>query len=310
MTIARHRIRQILLLAFCLSVTWANPAVSHDAHRRDLQVVATDDSDTARRIVQDLRKKFPSAQVLNDPTKRKPGGKDSVYITIGPSALRALLSQHPEGTIISTFTSSQAYRAILESTPEKRTAAITAIYAEPSPLVQLRLISMLYKRPVETGSILSAKTAFLESALQRAASYANISLTVETFSLGDNLNRVLNRLSDALVILALPDSTVYNAENIRNILVTTYRNNQAVVGFSAALVKAGALATTYSEIEDIDAQIDELVRDFEASGKLPEPQFPKYFRTIVNEDVARSLNIVVDESVKSFARKPAMMRQP
>lgn len=290
-----------------------SPAESHDAQRHDFQIVTTDDSDTTRRIAQDLRKKFPSAQTLTDPAKRKRGGKDPVYITIGPSALRTLLAQRPEGTIISAFTSSQAYRAILESAPENRTAAITAIYAEPSPSVQLRLISMLYKRAVNTAVILSAKTAYLESALRRVASQMRIPipLTVETLSPDDNLNRVLNRLSDAPVILATPDSTVYNAENFRNILVTTYRNNQAVVGFSTALVKAGALATTYSDIEDIDAQIDELVSDFEASGKLPEPQYPKYFSTLVNEDVARSLNIVVDESVKSFSRKPVpMVRQP
>lgn len=308
---ARHLFgRALLYLTLCVSVGWPRLAVSHDANRHDFQIVATDESDTTRRIVQDLRKKIPSAQVLSDPSKQKPGGKDTVYIAVGPSALRALLAQHPEGAIVSAFTSSQAYRAILETAPDRR-IAITAVYAEPSPAAQLRLISMLYKRPVNTAVILSAKTAPLEPTLQRAASQVRIPFTVETIGTGENVNRVLNRLADSPVILATPDSTVYNGDNLRNILLTTYRSNQAVVGFSVAMVKAGALATTYSEIEDIDAQVDELVADFEATGKLPEPQFPKYFSTLVNEDVARSLNVVVDDAVKSFARKPVpMVRQP
>jgi ABC-type uncharacterized transport system substrate-binding protein len=107
----------------------------------------------------------------------------------------------------------------------------------------------------------------------------------------------------------MPDSAVFNAENIKNILVTTYRRSQPVIGFSAPLVKAGALASSYSDIEDIDAQADEILNDFDASGKLPDPQFPKYFSVIVNDDVARSLNIVIDEPVKKFSRKPTV-RQP
>ena len=87
-------------------------------------------------------------------------------------------------------------------------------------------------------------------------------------------------------------------------MLTTYRNGQAVVGFSAALVRAGALATTYSEVEEINAQLEELVNDYDGNGRLPEPQFPKYFRTLINEDVARSLNLVVDEIARNFAYRP------
>jgi ABC-type uncharacterized transport system substrate-binding protein len=121
---------------------------------------------------------------------------------------------------------------------------------------------------------------------------------------GDDINRLLNQIAQTDALLALPDSAVYSTENIRNILLSTYRHKQGVIGFSSDMVKAGALATTYSEIEDIDAQVAEIASAYVAGGELAPPQFPRYFRTIVNEGVARSLDLIVSDEVRSFARRP------
>lgn len=300
----------IVVLVFSFTVGLVR-AERHDIQRYDFQIVTADDADATKKIAEDLRKRFPSAQVTPASVNRRSKAKNTIYIAIGPSALRSLLSQGRDGVIVSAFTSSQAYHAILKSIPEPPTASVTAVYAEPSPLLQLQLVSKLFKKPVKVAVILSSKTSHLETLFQQVASQSKIDLRIEHYGEAETLNRVLNRVADVRVILATPDSTIYNAENIRNILVTTYRRNQSIIGFSTALVKAGALASTYSDIEDINAQVDELVADYEMSGKLPEPQFPKHFSTIVNEDVARSLNIIVDESVKSFTHKPVPVgRQP
>jgi ABC-type uncharacterized transport system substrate-binding protein len=119
---------------------------------------------------------------------------------------------------------------------------------------------------------------------------------------GEDMGDILARTRRSEVLLALPDSAVYNPENIRNILLSTYHRKQAVIGFSADMVKVGALASTYSEIEDINAQVAEMAAGFVASGKLPAPQFPRYFRTAINEGVARSLDIAVSDEARRFAR--------
>ena len=51
-------------------------------------------------------------------------------------------------------------------------------------------------------------------------------------------------------------------------------------------------------------QVDELVNDFVVSGRIPEPQFPKYFSVVINDSVAKSLNLVIDDSVRALSRKP------
>jgi ABC-type uncharacterized transport system substrate-binding protein len=70
------------------------------------------------------------------------------------------------------------------------------------------------------------------------------------------------------------------------------------------MVKAGALAATYSEIEDINTQVTEMAVRYAATGQLPGPQFPRYFRTIVNEPIARALGVRVDDTVRHFSRRP------
>ena len=87
-------------------------------------------------------------------------------------------------------------------------------------------------------------------------------------------------------------------------LFRSYRREQAVVGFSPAIVKAGALATITSDSNDTAAQLEELLGDYIRYGRLPSEQFPKYFSVVVNDSVARSLNVLIDDGVLQLSRKP------
>lgn len=202
--------------------------------------------------------------------------------------------------VISAYTSSQVWRTLTARLPKPRRMAMTAIYAEPAPNDQMRLAELLYGRPVRVGVLLGPDTAFLKPALHEATE-------IQMYAPGDDLNHTLNSMTRAETLLALPDSDIYNAENVRNILLSTYRRKQGVIGFSADMVKVGALATTYSEIEEINAQVAELAADFVRTGELDPPQFPRYFRTIINEGVASSLDLRVTDAARNFARRaPAL----
>ncbi|MEC5161640.1 ABC-type uncharacterized transport system substrate-binding protein [Janthinobacterium sp. CG_23.3] len=277
-------------------------------HNHAVHIAVSDDSESTRGIVAALSKAMPAAQVSTDAGKRQ-AKSGAIYIAVGPAALRALLQQNVDGVIIAVYTSGLAYRGILDAAPGPRAAAVTAIYAEPSPALQLRLITLLYKQAVTVAVILSDKTSYLEPLLQRAAVQAGSTLRIEHFAAGSKLNRVLNRIADVPTLLVMPDGALYNPENIRNILMTSYRHNQSVIGFSAGLVKAGALASIYSDNDDIHAQIEELIGEVDGTGKVPEPQYAKYYSVIVNDDVAESLNLVVNEKARRLSRKPPA-RQP
>jgi hypothetical protein len=67
-----------------------------------------------------------------------------------------------------------------------------------------------------------------------------------------------------------------------------------------------ACASAYSDVDDIVAHLGEMISEVESTGLLPMPQYPKYFQTQINDSVARSLNVVVDEPARAFSRKPGV----
>ena len=295
--------RQFFSLLVPLLVGPTAPAWALNAQRFDLQIITGDQSKATAMIVEALRARFPAASSATQISKRRTTGRVPVFLAVGPEALRYLAGIATGGPVISTFTSHKVYHSILDKA-QGRAGTITAVYADPAPLQQFQLIGMIYRKPIKVGVIISSDNDHIAGVLRRSVTPKQAEVTFETLAPGEDITRALTRLADVQAILATPDSAVYNAETIRTILVSTYRRNQAVIGFSAAVVKAGALASTFSGIDDIVAQVEEILGEYESTGILPEPQFPKFFETIVNGDVARSLNIVISEQVPSFSRKP------
>jgi hypothetical protein len=283
------------LFALAVGAILALPGPATAAGTR-YQLLTGDDSSVTRRITEDLDRKLGPLFADAGYSKRK-----DFCVAIGPVALREAVMHHPKCVLLAAYTSSQVWRALVAGLPPARAAGMTVIYGEPAPADQLKLVALLYKRQVRIATIVGADTSFLKPVLQG-------STEVEEYAQGDDINVVLNRIGKAEVLLATPDSTVYNTENFRNILLSTYRHNQAVIGFSADMVKAGALATTYSDISDINAQVAEIASLYLATGDLPAPQFPRYFSTIVNVGVAKSLNVEPNLNARSFERRPPSVR--
>jgi hypothetical protein len=280
-----------LVLAAGATAVNAAPAPTASGYR--FQIVTGDDSSLTVRIAEDLYKRLvPTFAAFRTELAQR---RRLVLVAIGPVALREAAARRCDCVVIAAFTSSQVWRSVVDALPPARLKSMTAVYAEPAPDDQVRLATLLYRKPVRVAAILGPDTAFLLPALAGQAD-------VLQAGRDDNMGDVLARIGRSEVLLALPDSAIYNPENIRNILLSTYRRKQGVIGFSADMVKVGALATTYSEIEDINAQVAEMAAGFVASGELPSPQFPRYFRTAINEGVARSLDIAVTNEARSFAR--------
>jgi ABC-type uncharacterized transport system substrate-binding protein len=116
------------------------------------------------------------------------------------------------------------------------------------------------------------------------------------------LDRLLRR-SDAM--LAIVDPLVFNRNNVRNVLLTAYRNKVPVFGVSEPYTRAGSVAAVYSTPGHIGAQLAEEILAFATVGDagLPTPQFPRYFSVAYNARVARSLDLSL-EKLEGFGKQP------
>lgn len=276
----------------------------------ELRVVTALDPAPQRAIVQALRARFPALALLSTeadlagPEARRAG---VATVVLGPAALRRALAADLKGPLIALFTSSQLYRRIsLEAARTPASGGMTAIHAEASPQAQLQLIAALFERRITVGVLLSQESTYLERPLRQAAAAMGLELLIEQADPSADAVRSLNRLVGSQVLLAVPDATLYTADTVRFVLESTYRRGLPVVGFSPATVAAGTLASAHSAVDDIVADVAELLDGLGAGGAvpLPEPRFPRYWRVAVNDKVARSLGIAITDKVLRLGASP------
>lgn len=292
-----------MVACYLVIISWWPPhAQAQEAHP-EVRIIVLEKSPAHLKVVEQLRGRFPSSRVFAE-VAAAPRRGNTRYIAVGQGALQLLLSKDIEDPIFSLLVPSLAYREAIAGAGRGRQGNVTAIFAEASPAAQLQLIARLFKSETHVAVLHTHQTTYLQPALRHAA--ANANMRISFVQVGDQgLNRALNRISDAAVLLALPDEAIYNAQSIQTVLLTTYQRGQAVLGFSTSLVRAGALATTYSTVDDMVSQLEEIVLDYNATGRMPAPQHPKYFSTFSNDSVSRSLDIVVDEAARNFGRRPS-----
>jgi putative tryptophan/tyrosine transport system substrate-binding protein len=262
-----------------------------------------DGSDSSRQIGAALQRRYPSAVTALDAQVWAGSDAPAVYLTAGPTGLEAALEAGLNGPLISLFVASTAYMRALRAAARVSKHPVTAIHAEASPLSQMMLIRQLYARSVTVGALLGPATADLEPELRQAARTAGLEIAVHRIAAADNPVRELAALSGVQVLLTVPDPDIYSSQNLRPLLESTYRRGQGAIGFSTAMVRAGTLAAAYAGIDDVIAQVGS-VADALLDGKTVPPQHPLYWRVMINDTVARSLNLIVDSSVRALGNLP------
>ncbi len=126
----------------------------------------------------------------------------------------------------------------------------------------------------------------------------------------DSINHaLLDLLKNSHALIGIYDTDLYSSENIKNILITAYRQNKPLIGPSSAYIKAGALATTYSDIDDVAQRLSDVLRTGLKEGVWPQADYNPYFKVRFNEQVGRSLNLLLPDSDELAAQIAAGERQ-
>jgi putative ABC transport system substrate-binding protein len=168
----------------------------------------------------------------------------------------------------------------------------SALYWTPSLAMQLALIKAILPAVNRIGMLVgdSEDLSWLRI-FRQYAKEQNIDVIIQQVDKG-RIGRQVSELAISTdVLLAQPDSTIYNRETIRFILLAAYRQNKALIGPSLAFVNAGALATLYSLPDSINHEIVQRIHYFLAQKKLPSTGRIKKMEIGLNEQVAKSLGL-------------------
>lgn len=212
-----------------------------------------------------------------------------LIVAVGSEALRQALARNDPLPIVATLLPRQNYEKILAEA-RRRSGRTTAIYLDQPPGRQAAFLRHLLPGQKRIGMLFSSETRQQAGPYRLALGAAGFSLHSEDSETDNTLLPALDNLfrrSDAL--LAIPDSTVYRRNNIRAVLITAFRHQRPVIGYSPAFVNAGALAALHSTVSQIARQTAEQI--VERGTALGPPANPSQFAIAINHNVAHALGL-------------------
>lgn len=216
-----------------------------------------------------------------------------LIVTVGSEALRQALLRNDPLPIIATLLPRQSYEKILAEA-RRRSGRTTAIHLDQPPGRQAAFLRQLLPGQKHIGMLFSSETRHQAAPYRQALANAGLSLHSEDSDTDNTLLPALNSLfrrSDAL--LAIPDSTIYRRNNIKAVLITAFRHQRPVIGYSPAFVNAGALAALHSTVGQMARQAAEQI--VERGANLAPPTGPNQFAIAINYNVAHALGLNIPD---------------
>ena len=189
-----------------------------------------------------------------------------------------------------------------------RHARISLLWSDPPLERQLRLITSILPQAQRIGVLYSTESEFLLPELRRYAEALELAIEPQRWDNTNDSRPLQNLFRSSHVLLGLDDPQLYNPKTVKNLLLSSYAQQLPLVGPNAGFVRAGSLASTYSDQADWLAVLDRLLDQPPASW--PRSLYPEHFKVLGNPQVARSLGIEQVDEARVAARLAEGEKRP
>lgn len=213
-----------------------------------------------------------------------PQARPDLIITMGTSSLKWQMTRADTTPTLATYVSRSGIRtAGLDLPPDH----VRILLASPAPVRQLRLAGLLVPRLRTAALLHSPAHAGQVEAWSAAAEDTGVRLNIAELDSTEDLARSLVSVLDrGDVLLGLDDPQIYNADNLKTILLTSYTRDRVLIGPSAPFIAAGSLSTTFSSPAQTARSAGYLLDNPNAVSRV---SYPRYFSVLSNQQVARSM---------------------
>lgn len=214
----------------------------------------------------------------------------SLLVTVGVDAASAALASDLSTPVLCVLIPRVAYEALAARKKDNR--RLSAIYLDTPYQRQLELIRALLPQARNVGTVLGVASVRDREPLRNMTRERGLNLQIELAQRESELYPALKSvLAESEVFLAVPDPVVINASTAQNVLITAFRSQVPVIGYSASYVKAGALAAVYSTPLQIGTEAGQIIKAHVRGAALPGPKATRYFSVGLNSSLMRTLGL-------------------
>ncbi|WP_166366814.1 ABC transporter substrate-binding protein [Pseudomonas akapageensis] len=264
--------------------------LASSVHAADVLLTAIEDSPGIRAFTAELSKRRPQDQVhfrlLADlPVPGRLPDATRLILLDGPSLDWRLQEARGPSTLVMRISRIQARQRLGSYRPGR----LSLLWSDPPLSRQVNLARMILPAARRIGVLYGRNSAFLLDELRKAAAPLGLEIVTQFWTDTTDNHAVQTLLGECDVLLGLDDADLYNPKTAKSLLLSSYAGKRALIGPNAAFVKAGSLASTYSDQADWLAIVDDLLDRPPASW--PRTLYPNRFKVASNAQVARSLDI-------------------
>ncbi|MBC3420574.1 ABC transporter substrate-binding protein [Pseudomonas sp. RW3S2] len=276
-------LRLLRLLLLCL---WPMGALSAS----EILLVGAEDQPGVRSFVAALEARRPHDHVrfqtvaqLPRPALLKP---ETRLILLDNAALDWRMGETAGPTALAMRVSRvQAEQRLGKSRP----SYLSLLWSDPPLPRQLRLTRYLLPQARRIGVLYGPGSRFLIDELRQAARGLGLEIVAQDWADLRDSRPLQHLLGSSDVLLGIDDPDLYNSKTAKNVLLSSYGRQMALIGPNAGFVRAGALASTYSDQDDWLAVLDDLLD--QPPTHWPRSLYPKHYGVSGNQQVARALGL-------------------
>jgi len=242
-----------------------------------------------------------SADILRQLTAKQP----SLLVTIGTSATAFAVENVPDIPIVFCLVPNAQDMAFMvhDSTQRARSTGVTS---DISPGDQVKWLKDIDPKARNIGLLHSSRSQLTAEMLVSAGKKHGIQIKPIVATRKDFPQAIdaLN-LAGCDGVLMIPDANVYNSTNVQRLLLWGLRKKKPVWTFSANIVKAGAIAGSYSSPHAIGRQTAEIIERFISGERIAKIglQYPKHVEKAVNYRTAEMIGLTFSQRVIQTATK-------
>ncbi|VAW83636.1 hypothetical protein MNBD_GAMMA16-2068 [hydrothermal vent metagenome] len=282
-----------MALVITIIMLWSNPGASSTCAPKKVMVVYSESSKVFLEFKRDVSARIPSnnlqfihSSMLNN--KQTVINDDVVYVAVGQTALQSVIKYQPHAPTLSVFNSYDYFNQIDDITNQP----VSAIYIDPEPKKLIRLAHFFFPQGVKLLVLQTRGGTNYENSMGSTLPKGITSIQYEYINNKKEITRALSNIDEADVILALPDKDIYDTETLKSILLQSYRRGKVIIGYNPGMVKAGALSTIHYTPQIIGSEVESWLNEYcEYNETVPRSRYPRDFNIAINEQVARSMEI-------------------